>query len=213
MTDTLAAADIETRLNALGVKGFLPANEAAVLYRLALQQAPAGTMLEIGSYCGRSAVYLGEAARTCGAFLFSVDHHQGSEEHQPGQDYFDPQLWDAELGYPDSLRYFRRTLAHFDLLSRVFPLVARSEHLALAWHQPLALVFMDGGHSADQALQDVALWGPKVGPAGIFIMHDIFEHPEQGGQAPYIAMQALMAKQGFCVCEREGSLVALRRMS
>ena len=38
-------------------------------------------LLEIGTYCGKSAVYLGAAAREAGTVCFTVDHHRGSEEN------------------------------------------------------------------------------------------------------------------------------------
>ena len=72
------------------VKGFLDEREANCLYNLALEAGKNGPCLEIGSYCGKSSVYLGTACKENSTVLFSIDHHGGSEEQQPGEEYFDP---------------------------------------------------------------------------------------------------------------------------
>jgi len=62
------------------VKGFIDLDEGARLYEAALAASRLGPCLEIGSYCGKSSLYLGSACRESGGVLFSVDHHRGSEE-------------------------------------------------------------------------------------------------------------------------------------
>src|SRR5450759_2112918 len=80
------------------IKGFLDEREANYLYRSAFKAARIAPCLEIGSYCGKSAVYLGTACKENASVLFSVDHHGGSEEQQPGEAYFDPELLNKETG-------------------------------------------------------------------------------------------------------------------
>lgn len=170
-----------------------------------------GPILEIGSYCGKSAVYLGEAARALGQAVFTVDHHRGSEEHQQGEAYFDAEHWDNELGCVDTLPALRRTLALFELENVVTPVIARSEILARHWQLPLAMVFVDGGHSAWQANEDCMRWVKHLQPRGVLAIHDIFEHPEDGGQAPFEAMQQVQAANQLEQIGREGSLVFLQK--
>ncbi|HHP7236381.1 MAG TPA: class I SAM-dependent methyltransferase, partial [Desulfobacterales bacterium] len=55
-------------------KGFLDPAEGRALYELALASASRGPCLEVGSYCGKSALYLGAACRDAGSTLFSIDH-------------------------------------------------------------------------------------------------------------------------------------------
>ena len=93
------------------IKGFLDPEEGRGLYGIALQASRLGPCLEIGSYCGKSAVYLGSACRENGAVLFSIDHHRGSEEQQPGEAYFDAELFDFSTFAMDTFPLFRRTLA------------------------------------------------------------------------------------------------------
>lgn len=180
-----------------GVKGFLEPAEGERLYRLALEASQRGPCLEIGSYCGKSTLYLGTACRANGAVLFSVDHHRGSEEQQPGQAYFDPELLDSVSGRPDTWPYFRRCLESAGLLETVVPLVCSSALAARAWATPLALAFIDGGHAYETVLADYRGWAAHVMPGGYLIFHDIFPDPAQGGQAPYEVYRLALASRLF----------------
>ena len=134
------------------VKGFLPEEEGMHLYELAREASRLGPCLEIGSYCGKSAVYIATGCRENGSVLFSIDHHRGSEEHQPGEEYHDRELFDPDIGVMDSFKAFRKTIAEAGLEENVVPIVARSEVVARCWETPLGMVFIDGGHSLDAAL-------------------------------------------------------------
>ncbi len=170
---------------AAAVTGFLDPLEGRRLFELAATASGRGPCLEIGSYCGKSAVYLGCGCRRNGGVLFSVDHHRGSEEQQPGEAYFDPALFDPAGGCVDSLPAFRRTLAAADLEDTVIPLVCRSTLAARMWATPLALVFIDGGHAFETAHSDYRAWSGHLMPGGYLLIHDIFKDPAEGGQAPY----------------------------
>lgn len=167
------------------VKGFLDADEGAALYAAALETAPLGPCLEIGSYCGKSTVYLGRACQRTGGVLYAVDHHRGSEEHQLGEAYHDPQLYDAHCGKMDSFREFRRTLALAELEDTVVPIVAPSALAARHWATPLGMVFIDGGHSMAAALTDYRCWAPHIVRGGLLAIHDVFPNPADGGRPPF----------------------------
>jgi predicted O-methyltransferase YrrM len=167
------------------IKGFLDKEEGQCLYEIALKASRLGPCLEIGSYCGKSAYYLGSACRENNGILFSIDHHRGSEEQQPGEEYFDPDLFDAESGCIDSFKEFRRIIAKAGLAETVVPIVCPSEVAARLWATPLSLVFIDGGHSSKAALTDYECWGRHIIPKGYLLIHDIFIDPAKGGQAPY----------------------------
>jgi predicted O-methyltransferase YrrM len=171
------------------VKGFLDEQEAMRLRDLALEACAYGPCLEIGSYCGKSAVYLGSACKQKLSVLFSVDHHQGSEEQQPGQEYFDPDLFDAATGRIDTLRFFRQTLNIFDLEDTVVPVIGLSKTVGKVWQTPLGLLFIDGSHAYESAFQDYTVWARHILPGGYLIFHDIFPNPADGGQAPYRVYQ------------------------
>lgn len=92
--------------------GFMPVDEGLALYAAAVEAAGRTGLpvLEIGTYCGRSAILLADAARRTGTVALTVDHHRGSEEQQPGWEYHDPTLVDPEVSLMDTLPRFRRTL-------------------------------------------------------------------------------------------------------
>jgi len=167
------------------VKGFLDATEGRALYDIALEASRKGPCLEIGSYCGKSAVYLGLACQKSGGVLFSIDHHRGSEEQQPGEAYFDPDLFDCREFAVDTFSAFRQTLATAGLEETVIPVVSRSETVAGSWSTPLSLVFIDGGHALETVTADYHAWTQHLQPGGYLLIHDIFETPADGGQAPY----------------------------
>jgi MMP 1-O-methyltransferase len=192
-------------------KGFMDEDEARRLYELAREAGRLGPCLEIGSYCGRSATYLGMGCRENGAVLYSIDHHRGSEEQQPGQEYFDPDLLDRETGRIDTLPLFRKTIAAFGLSDTVIPILAKSAIVAGAWSTPLALVFIDGGHTFEAALADYSGWVSHIMPGGFLIIHDIFPDPAKGGQAPYGIYRMALASGLFSELPMTKTLGVLKR--
>jgi predicted O-methyltransferase YrrM len=194
------------------VKGFLHPDEGQCLYQLALTASALGPCLEVGSYCGKSTVYLGTGARDGHGLLYALDHHRGSEEHQLGEEYHDAELFDWELHKMDSLPTFRRTLARAQLESVVVPIVASSSQAGRFWQTPLALVFIDGGHSLEAALADYRTWAAHIAVGGYLAIHDIFPNPADGGQAPFEIYQLALASGLFEPVEMRRTLGVLRRI-
>jgi predicted O-methyltransferase YrrM len=194
------------------IKGFLAADEAEALYQNALEASANGPVLEIGSYCGKSTIYLGLACRHSSSTVFALDHHRGSEEHQQGEFFHDPDLYDAGEGLMDSFREFRRNIRNAGLDEVVVPVVAGSEAAARHWQTPLAMVFIDGGHSLDAALTDYRCWTPHLQRGGILAIHDLFEDAHEGGQAPYAIYRMARASGLFEDLGRVSSLGLLRRL-
>ena len=190
--------------------GFMPGNEGLALHRAALAAARWGPLLEVGSYCGKSAIYLGAAAQECGSVLFTVDHHRGSEENQPGRPYHDPRLVD-DAGRVDTFPHLRDALAGAELEDVVVAIVGRSATVARHWHTTLAMLFIDGGHSQAAVDADYDGWVPHVMPGGVLAIHDVFPDPADGGRPPFMVYQRALASGGFEEIEAEGSLRILRR--
>ena len=195
------------------IKGFMDPEEGRGLYDIALEASRMGPCLEIGSYCGKSAVYLGSACRENGAVLFSIDHHRGSEEQQPGEEYFDPSLFDFSTFAMNTLPLFRETLALAGLEETVVPIVSPSDVVARSWATPLSLVFIDGGHAFETARTDYGCWAGHIVPGGYLLIHDIFENPEEGGQAPWEVYKIAVASGRFEVLPRIKTLGVLKRTS
>ncbi|WP_416873397.1 class I SAM-dependent methyltransferase [Kitasatospora sp. SC0581] len=192
--------------------GFMPVDEGLALYAAAVEAARTTGLpvLEIGTYCGRSAILLAAAAREAGTVALTVDHHRGSEEQQPGWEYHDPTLVDPEVGLMDTLPRFRRALHAAGLEEHVVALVGRSPRIAALWGRPLGLVFIDGGHTDEHATGDYEGWVPHLAPEGLLVVHDVFPDPADGGQAPYRVYLRALA-EGFEEVSVTGSLRVLRR--
>lgn len=196
---------------ALECKGFLDDEEGLRLFELARAHAHLGPILEVGSYCGKSAVYLGAGAREAGGRLVCVDHHRGSEEQQPGWEYHDADLFDAEAGQMDSLPELRRTLRRAGLEETTVIIVARSGVTASLWTVPLGMMFIDGGHTHEAANRDYESWAPKVAQGGILAIHDLFPDPADGGQAPIEIYRRALASGRFEELPTTKTLGVLKR--
>jgi len=193
------------------IKGFLDPAEGMRLFDTAMEASRLGPCLEIGSYCGKSAIYLGTACKAGNTILFSVDHHRGSEEQQPGEEYFDPELFDGHSYQMDSFPLFRKTIDMFSLEDTVVPLVCRSEIAARTWATPLGLVFIDGGHAFETALTDYRSWATHIVPKGYLLIHDIFQNPKDGGQSPFRVYQIAKDSGLFCELPMTKTLGVLQR--
>lgn len=202
--------DPALRAAAEAARGFMPVDEGLALYESGLL-AVGGPLLEVGSYCGKSAIYLGAAARELGTVLFAVDHHRGSEENQVGWEWHEPDLVDPEVGLMDTLPVFRRTIFDAGLEHTVIAVVADSPVLAEHWTTPLGLLFIDGGHGEDPAHRDYEAWVPHVAAGGILAIHDVFADPADGGRPPYEIYLRALASGAFVEVSVTGSLRVLRR--
>ena len=204
----------ELRVHALAARGFMPENEGDALYAAAVAAASHadGPFLEVGSYCGRSTVWLGGAARQTGRVVFAVDHHTGSEENQPGWEWHEPDLVDPRTGRMDTLPHFRATIVGAGLTDEVIAVVGDSPTVARTWTTPHAFLFIDGGHGVEPAALDYALWTPHVAPGGTLAIHDVFPDPADGGRPPYENIYLPALESGvFVETGAEGSLRILRR--
>ncbi|KRB76499.1 hypothetical protein ASE01_12205 [Nocardioides sp. Root190] len=201
-------------------KGFMPEDEGDLLHRVALERLPHGPGLEVGTYCGKSGIYLGAAAQqvsaTSGkaAVVFTVDHHRGSEENQAGWEHHDTSVVDSEFGLMDTLGQFRKNIARAGLEDHVIAVVGQSTTVAAHWRTPLSLLFIDGGHGEEPARDDFRGWAHWVDAGGHLAIHDVFVDPADGGRPPYeqIYLPAL-ASGAFTEVTAVGSLRVLERTS
>jgi predicted O-methyltransferase YrrM len=198
------------------VKGFMPRDEGLALFELALEHGlavPGGTWLEIGAWCGKSAIYLGAAAEETQSVLYSLDHHHGSEENQQGWEHFDVTLVDPVDGRLNTLPSWQRSISDAQLEETVIGLIGHSRVVASHFAQPLDVVFIDGGHALDVARADYQSWTPRIVAGGLLMIHDVFADPADGGQAPYEIYQAALSDGLFNDVAQEGSLRVLRRVA
>jgi predicted O-methyltransferase YrrM len=198
--------------HALAAKGFMPEDEGQVLYEAALTRLPHGPVLEVGTYCGKSAIYFGTAARLVGGTVFTVDHHRGSEENQSGWEYHDTSLVDEEFGRMDTLPTFRKTIARAGLENEVIAIVGASTTVATWWRTPLSLLFIDGGHGEKPAHDDFDNWAPWVMHGGWLAIHDVFPDPADGGRPPYEVYLRALESGTFHEVIELGSVRILERV-
>ncbi|MFD7228886.1 class I SAM-dependent methyltransferase [Streptomyces sp. NPDC059881] len=209
-----AAPRPETLAAFEAAKGFMPVREGLALHAAAVEAGALGLpLLEVGTYCGRSTILLADAAREAGTVAVTVDHHRGSEEQQPGWDYHDPSVVDPEVGRMDTLPAFRRTLYRAGLEDHVIAVVGRSPQVAKVWGREVGLVFIDGGHTDEHAVNDYEGWAPHIAAGGLLVIHDVFPDPvdEWTGQAPYRIWLRALASGAFTEVSATDSLRVLRR--
>ena len=206
----------ERRALALRTKGFMPPDEGDALWDAAVAAAravPGQPMLEVGSYCGRSTIWLGDAAEQTGTVVFAVDHHRGSEENQAGWDHHDLEVVDARVGKMDTLPFFRAAIHDAGLEASVLAIVGRSPIVAASWTTPLSFLFIDGGHGEEPARLDYEGWAPHVAVGGTLAIHDVFPDPADGGRPPYEQIFVPALESGrFRLQSATGSLRVLQRV-
>ena len=220
--DDRKAGEVEERTQRLfalarTVKGFMPDDEGSALFdaarRAATASAAPATFVEIGAWCGKSTVYLGAAAESTGAALFSIDHHHGSEENQPGWDHHDDEVVDRATGRIDTLPFWRQTIDGAELGRCVVGLVGHSSVIAAHWRTPLDFCFIDGGHGEEPAWADFRGWAPHVAVDRWLAIHDVFPDPADGGRPPYELWCAALESGEFAEDGECGSLRVLRRVA
>jgi predicted O-methyltransferase YrrM len=211
MPDAVPPMPEGLRRAAEAAAGFMPPAEGLALYATAAAYAHRGPIVEIGTYCGKSTIYLAAAARPHGQLVVTVDHHHGSEENQPGWEYHDPSLVDPRTGRLDTLPHFRATMADAGLDDEVIAVVGRSADVARLWQTPLGMLFIDGGHTDAAAQADYTGWAPWVARGGALAIHDVFPDPADGGRPPYEIYLRALKSGAFTEVGGHGSLRVLER--
>jgi predicted O-methyltransferase YrrM len=203
--------DETLRRAALDAKGFMPPDEGDALYAAAAVVPAGGLILEVGTYCGKSTLYLAAAARAAGARVVTVDHHRGSEENQAGWEHLDPTVVDPRTGRMDTLPFVRRNLEDAGVEDVVTLVVGRTEQVGGWWTTPVALLFIDGGHAEVHAQNDYTGWAPWLMTGGLLVIHDVFPDPADGGRPPYHVFLRALDSGDFEEVEALGSMRVLAR--
>ena len=167
------------------VKGFLSDKEAKKLQELFLKVHHLGSVLEIGTYCGKSALNFSEVAKDVNGLIYTIDHHTGSEEHQRGEEYHDSELFDERLKKFNTLPEFLNNLKSKKMAKFIIPIIDKSQNASNFFSEKISLLFIDGGHSFETALSDYNAWKDKICSDGLLVIHDVFPNPKDGGRPPY----------------------------
>ena len=192
------------------LKGFMPSHEGLALTKWAEKFSQYGPALEIGTFGAKSALYIAAGSSIHDQLVYTIDHHSGSEEHQLGEEYFDPEIYDKKLGRVNTAPLMQANLQQFDESNWVVPIIANANSIAPSWRAELGLLFIDGSHTEISALNDYDNWSSKLHSHGALVIHDIYEKPEDGGQAPYLIYQKALT-EGFQLYERVDTIVCLAK--
>lgn len=183
------------------------------LFAVARRAISRGPIVEIGGYLGRSTLFLAAAvAARRGGLVYSVDHHRGSEEMQPGWPDHNPAVVDARTGAMDSLQHFRLAISSAGANEYVVTVVGDSRCIAEHWRCRAGLVLIDGGHGSDVCWGDYRGWAPRVVADGFLVFHDVFPDPSKGGRPPFECYRDAVSGGRFVEDRRagRGSLRVLR---
>ena len=180
----------------IDVKGFLNDKEAKKLQELFLNVHHLGSVLEIGTYCGKSTLNFALVAKKIDGLIYTIDHHTGSEEHQLGEEYHDEDLYDNRLEKFNTLPEFLKNLRSSNLDNFIIPIISKSSDASETFSELISLLFIDGGHSLEAALSDYNSWKDKICSGGLLVIHDVFPNPKDGGRPPFeIYSKAQKSKQ------------------
>ena len=194
------------------VKGFLDHNEGILLYQMAKKYCFKTFAVEIGSYCGKSACYIGQACKENMTHLVTIDHHRGSEEQQFGEQYFDPDEYDYKKERVDTLPSLLKNISKFKLDKSIKVMIEASKSASKKIKEEIDLLFIDGSHTFESTRADYESWKEKIRVGGILAIHDIYDSELEGGQAPREIYEKALG-ENFKLVKRVKSLVALEKVS
>ena len=158
-----------------GVDGWLGPDEGRLLFRLAAEADPAGCIVEIGSWHGKSTIWLAAGARAGrGAHMVAIDPHVDAGLRQPGE---------------STEHILRGNLERAGLAETTEIVAATSEAAAATWTRPVSLLWIDGAHDYHSVRRDLELWDPHLLSDATLALHDTFvtEGPERVVQELLIA--------------------------
>lgn len=194
------------------IKGFLAHEEGLFLYELTKKYCLKNFAVEVGSYCGKSACYIGQACKENKTYLMTIDHHRGSEEQQYGEEYFDPDEYNYDKEIVDTLPTLLKNIQKFRFEEVILPVVNSSELASKQIENNIDLVFIDGSHTFESARKDYVSWKNKIRIGGILAIHDVYDSEVEGGQAPKEIYEKALS-ENFKLLKRVNSLVALLRIA
>lgn len=152
-----------------GIDGWLTDIEGVGLYLAAKHGPGEGSIVEIGSFKGKSTIWLAKGSkRVDREKVYAVDTHLGSPEHRPGGEFAShmPSEGTTEL-------VFRQSIRQADVEDWVLPLIMSSDDAFKAWRDPIRLLFIDAEHTYEAVRNDFRNWQQHVVVGGLVAFHDV----------------------------------------
>jgi predicted O-methyltransferase YrrM len=178
---------------AASIEGWLSEAQGRALYAAAAAVRHRGSIVEIGSWKGRSTVWLAYGARAAGARVHAVDPHKDSRE-DPGA---------------KTLTEFKANLIRAGIDQTVDALVMTSAEAAAVLPGPVELLFVDGDHSFQGARSDANIWLPRVITGGVVMFHDVATSGYSGPRRVF--QQSICRSPEFHRIRKVGSMAIAER--
>lgn len=148
------------------VQGWMTAGQASTLYDSAVRCPDNGTIVEIGSFHGRSTIVLASAADPS-VSVVAIDPHAGNDRGPQQIDGF------ADEAVSDRAM-FERNLVEAGVSDRVRHLPMFSDDAHHAVEGEVDVLYIDGAHRYAPARSDIVSWGDRVSGDGTMLIHDSF---------------------------------------
>ena len=149
-----------------GVEGWMTAGQAATLFDAARSCPPDGTIVEIGSFQGRSTIVLASAA-AAEVEIVAIDPHAGNDRGPQEIDGFADEAADDHA-------VFNSNLENAGVADRVRHLRMFSDVALAKVDGKIDVLYIDGAHRYGPALADIRSWGQRVDTGGTMLIHDSF---------------------------------------
>jgi MMP 1-O-methyltransferase len=177
------------------VEGWLSDAQGIALFEAAAQVTGPGAIVEIGSWKGRSTIWLAHGARVAGRSVFAIDPHTASRE-------------DASANTYDE---FSSNIRGAGVEDVVTPLVMSSADAAAHVSGAVEVLFIDGDHSDEGSRIDAAIWLPKLAEGGVVLMHDVITAGYTGPRRVF--QRQICWSSEFSAIRRVGSMGIARRVA
>jgi predicted O-methyltransferase YrrM len=176
--------------DATQLAGWLHPDQAAMVCHLA-HLCPPGAIVEIGSFKGKSTVYIAHGMKLSNAFT-AIDPHlstlAGSRRDRAMTSDGDQTTWQP----------FNHVLREWNITDRVNVIRDYSYNVRKKWNQPIAFLWIDGDHSYDAVKKDIQDWTDLVMPGGFLAFHDTHaDHAGHGGPRRAIHDTGVLTTRGF----------------
>lgn len=180
------------------IDGWLWDKEGEFLYETAKKCTGKGVIVEIGSWKGKSTVYLGGGSKSGkGVKIFAIDPHIGSLEHQKKGP-----IWTFEE--------FKENIKMANVDDVIEPIVKTSQAAEKDFGQkPVEFLWIDGDHKYQSVKLDFDIWLPHLIEGGIIAFHDtiFYEGPKK------VVIDNIYKSRNFADINLIGSTVAAKKMN
>ncbi len=140
------------------IDGFLSHSEEMFLYNTANKASKKGVIVEIGSFKGKSTVWLSKGSLAGNKVkIYAIDPHISNLEHKDKK---------------SSLPIFKENLKKASVTDMVQTIVAKAEDAVKKWDKPISFLWIDGDHRYEGVKKDFDLWSPFVIEGGTIAFHD-----------------------------------------